>query len=118
MHLKALSAGRKDWQEALLSPIPVLIFFAPHSFRDPYSDPGGFRIHFFQIAVIGAAYLFGPFGGAIADASGSFADALIVSNPYLIVGNIILGATTGFSSGGESIRCSPSGLHFSCTFPG
>jgi len=57
--------------------------------------PYGFNIHFFQIAIILAAMLFGPIGGAAAGLMGSLYSALAMHNPYLIVGNIILGFFVG-----------------------
>jgi|TARA_B100001971_G_C18252828_1_gene579658 uncharacterized membrane protein len=55
----------------------------------------GFKIHFFQIAVFIAALLYGPMGGMMSGLIGSFYSALIMSNPYILVGNAILGLFVG-----------------------
>lgn len=95
MRLGVVSTGRQSWQEVLVSPLFILIFLPLVLSLVHIATPWGFRIHFFQIAVICGAYLFGPIGGGIAGAAGSFASALLMSNPYLIVGNVILGTMTG-----------------------
>lgn len=53
------------------------------------------KIHFFQAAVFLAALRFGVAGGVAAGVSGSLFTAVTLGNPYLIVGNIILGGMTG-----------------------
>ncbi len=56
----------------------------------------GLRIHFFQYLIFLAAIIYGPYGGAISGAFGSIYTAMSVNNPYILVGNIILGYFTGF----------------------
>lgn len=56
----------------------------------------GFKIHFFQYAVFIAAALYGPVGGAISGGVGSMVSAFAMHNPYLVIGNIILGFMAGF----------------------
>lgn len=56
----------------------------------------GVRIHFFQYLIFLAAVIYGPFGGAISGAFGSVYTALALNNPYIVVGNIILGFFVGF----------------------
>ncbi|MBS3098146.1 hypothetical protein J4209_05110 [Candidatus Woesearchaeota archaeon] len=56
----------------------------------------GVRIHFFQYLIFLAAIIYGPLGGAISGLFGSFYTALALHNPYVIVGNIILGFMAGF----------------------
>ena len=51
----------------------------------------GFKIHFFQIAIFLAALIYGPIGGMLSGFIGSFYSALIMHNPYIIIGNMILG---------------------------
>ena len=53
------------------------------------------KIHFFQAAVFLAAIRFGPAGGLCAGVAGSLYTAVMLGNPYLIVGNMILGGMTG-----------------------
>lgn len=56
----------------------------------------GFKIHTFQYVVFIAAALYGPIGGGISGGIGSMFSALALSNPYIIIGNIILGVVAGF----------------------
>ncbi|VVC03712.1 Uncharacterised protein [Candidatus Burarchaeum australiense] len=57
---------------------------------------GAGQFHIFQIAIFLAAGLFGAFGGAFAGAVGAVGSAVALNNPYLIVGNVILGGLTGY----------------------
>lgn len=57
--------------------------------------PYGFKIHFFQFAIILAAILYGPIGGVAAGLMGSIYSAILMNNPYLIIGNVILGFFVG-----------------------
>jgi hypothetical protein len=59
------------------------------------ASPWGFKWHFFQVAVFLAASLFGPVGGLLSGLAGSLVPALITGNPYIIVGNALLGAVAG-----------------------
>lgn len=59
------------------------------------STPFGFNIHFFQIAIFAAAVIFGPVGGLVAGITGSALSAVMMHNPYLIIGNAILGLFVG-----------------------
>jgi uncharacterized membrane protein len=56
----------------------------------------GFKIHTFQIAVFLAAAIYGPVGGLISGGLGSMFSALAMGNPYIIIGNIILGFMAGY----------------------
>ena len=56
----------------------------------------GVRIHFFQYLVFLAAIIYGPIGGAIAGSFGSLFTAIALNNPYILVGNIILGFLVGY----------------------
>jgi hypothetical protein len=53
------------------------------------------KVHFFPAAIFLAAVSFGPVGGFVAGITGSLYSALMLGNPYLIVGNVILGVMTG-----------------------
>lgn len=55
----------------------------------------GFRLHFFQLAIFLAAALYGPAGGVMSGFAGSFYAAFVTGNPYLILGNAILGLCSG-----------------------
>ena len=59
------------------------------------ATPWGFQWHCFQVAIFFAASLFGPVGGLLSSFAGSLVPALIMGNPYLIVGNALLGTVTG-----------------------
>ena len=59
------------------------------------STPFGFTIHFFQLAIFLAAAIYGPSGGLLSGAIGSAYSAIAMSNPYIAVGNAILGFFAG-----------------------
>ncbi len=63
------------------------------------STPWEFKIHFFQLAIFIAAILYGPQGGLFAGALGSLSSALLMHNPYIIIGNTILGLFVGLFFG-------------------
>ncbi|MBU2100986.1 hypothetical protein KKG83_07570 [Candidatus Micrarchaeota archaeon] len=60
-----------------------------------FSTEFGFKFHVFQYVIFLAALIYGPFGGAVSGGFGSIFTALTLNNPYLILGNIILGAVFG-----------------------
>ena len=53
------------------------------------------KVHFFPAAIILAALIFGAAGGFIAGVAGSLYFAVLLGNPYLIVGNALFGLLTG-----------------------
>ncbi|MBI2872224.1 MAG: hypothetical protein HYY00_03435 [Chloroflexi bacterium] len=55
----------------------------------------GYRVHFFQGPVFLAAAMYGPLGGGLAGAAGSVYTAASLGNPYIVVGNLLLGGLTG-----------------------
>ena len=59
------------------------------------STPWGFKIHFFQLAIFAAAMIYGPKGGLLSGLVGSAYSAALMSNPYILLGNAILGFFTG-----------------------
>ena len=56
----------------------------------------GFKIHTFQVAIFIAAIIFGPKGGLLSGAIGSLYSGFLMSNPYLVIGNAILGFCVGY----------------------
>ena len=56
----------------------------------------GFSIHLFQIAIFLAALIYGPWAGLLSGAVGSAYSAIMMNNPYIIVGNMILGFFVGY----------------------
>jgi len=75
------------------------------------------KIHFFPAAIFLAAISFGPTGGLAAGVTGSLYSALWLGNPYLMVGNAILGFMTGifFRKTGKVIPSAM--LAFACQLP-
>jgi len=59
------------------------------------STPWGFKIHTFQYLIFLAAIIYGPIGGFVSGAIGSLFTAISLNNPYVMVGNIILGFSVG-----------------------
>ena len=56
----------------------------------------GFKLHLFQYLIFLAALLYGPFGGLVAGAFGSVYTAIALNNPYIVIGNMILGFFVGY----------------------
>ncbi|MBD3309878.1 hypothetical protein GF351_01525 [Candidatus Woesearchaeota archaeon] len=56
----------------------------------------GFKIHLFQYLIFIAAAVYGPVGGMISGGFGSLFTAMTLGNPYILVGNMILGFAAGF----------------------
>lgn len=55
----------------------------------------GVRIHFFQYLIFLAALVYGPYGGLISGAFGSLYTAIALHNPYIVIGNMLLGSLFG-----------------------
>jgi len=60
------------------------------------ATPLGFHLHCFQLAIFLAAAGYGPSGGMLSGAVGSLYSAVVMSNPWIIAGNAMLGFFTGF----------------------
>jgi len=93
MHYKNLFSIKLDYKSASL-----LVFLAilPNVLGMlNISTSLGFKLHFFQIGIFAAAMLYGPVGGAVSGGIGSVYSAILMNNPYIIVGNIILGLFAG-----------------------
>jgi uncharacterized membrane protein len=58
--------------------------------------PFGFKIHIFQYVIFIAAAIYGPFGGLVSGGFGSFFSAMTMHNPYIVIGNMILGFFAGW----------------------
>jgi len=57
----------------------------------------GLRMHFFQMGIFLASFIFGPVvGGAVGALSSSYNALLVVNNPWIIGGNAILGVAAGY----------------------
>lgn len=56
----------------------------------------GFKLHFFPAAIFLAAALYGPAGGLLSGFAGSFYSAYALGNPYILIGNALLGFCTGY----------------------
>ena len=78
---------------------------------------GNWKIHFFPAAIFLAALSFGPAGGLIAGVTGSLYSAVFLGNPYLLVGNALLGFLTGvfFKKTGRMVPAAM--LAFACQLP-
>lgn len=64
-----------------------------------YTTLLGLRFHFFQYGIFLAALTYGRWGGLLAGCLGSAYVAASLGNPYVIIGNMILGYFTGYFSG-------------------
>jgi hypothetical protein len=84
-----------DWNYRTISLFLVLLAIPNILGMANLSTPFGFKIHFFQFAIFLAAAIYGPTGGMLAGLTGSLYSAAVMSNPYIAVGNAILGAFTG-----------------------
>jgi hypothetical protein len=75
------------------------------------------KIHFFPAAIFLSAVSFGPAGGLFAGLTGSLYSAVLLGNPYLMVGNALLGFMTGvfFRKTGKIIPSVM--LAFACQLP-
>ena len=89
-----MTTAAKPYQRAalafgLLVLLPCLLSLINVTFAQSW------KIHFFPAAIFLAAISFGPAGGLTAGMTGSLYSAILLGNPYLIVGNAILGLMTG-----------------------
>ena len=73
--------------------ITLLVFLAllPNFLCMIHTTIFGVRVHFFQYLIFLAAIIYGPLGAIISAAAGSLYTAIALNNPYIIIGNIILG---------------------------
>ena len=87
--------------------LAVLLFLGvlPNLFAWLVLDaPWGGKFHIFQITIFLAAALFGWSGGAAAGAFGGVGTAFALGNPYIIIGNALLGGLAGFLNRQKNVR--------------
>jgi hypothetical protein len=75
------------------------------------------KVHFFPAAIILAALIFGAAGGLVAGVAGSLYSALLIGNPYMIVGNALFGLLTGIFYKKTNKIILSVGLAFICELP-
>lgn len=95
MNYKNIFSLETEWNyKKILLLISLLIF--PNFFALFHFQLFGLRIHFFQYLIFLAAFIYGPIGGMLSGGLGSLYTAIALNNPYIAIGNIILGGFTGF----------------------
>lgn len=94
--LRIFSFGEITWNIKTISIFVFLIALPEVLGMANIATPWGFRVHFFQIAVIFAGILYGPLGGLISGSVGSIYSAILMHNPYIIFGNALFGFFVGF----------------------
>lgn len=95
MEIKNIFSFGVNWNYKTISMLIFLAIIPNFLGFINISTPLGFKIHSFQLAIIAAAMIYGPMGGLISGLFGSVYSAIIMNNPYIIGGNIILGIVTG-----------------------
>jgi uncharacterized membrane protein len=85
---------KNSWKSITLLTFLAILpnFFGMINFQTPF----GFKLHIFQYLIFLAAIIYGPIGGLISGAFGSFFTSISLNNPYILIGNIILGFFVGF----------------------
>jgi uncharacterized membrane protein len=109
-------AGVKSYRRAalafgLLVLLPCFLSLVNVTFAQSW------KIHFFPAAIFLAAISFGPAGGMIAGVTGSLYSAILLGNPYLIVGNALMGFLTGVFFRKTSKIIPSAMLAFACQLP-
>ena len=84
------------WNRKTAGVLMLLVFLPNILSMVNLTTPGGVKLHTFQVAIFLAASLLGPLGGLLSGLVGSLFSALTLSNPYLMIGNGILGFFTGW----------------------
>lgn len=92
LNYKSFFGMEFNWKNFML--LAFLVVF-PNILGLFHVEIAGIRVHFFQYLVFLAAMLYGPWGGVTAGAVGSVYTAIALNNPYIIIGNIILGSVVG-----------------------
>ncbi|MDD5177811.1 MAG: ECF transporter S component [Candidatus Nanoarchaeia archaeon] len=91
MEYKNLFSFNIKWSYKTVSLLLFLIFLPNLLGLINIPTVFGFKIHFFQLAIFIAALLYGPKAGLLSGLIGSLNSAIVMNNPYIIVGNAILG---------------------------
>ncbi|HEY5497310.1 MAG TPA: ECF transporter S component [Syntrophales bacterium] len=84
------------WNRKTVGVMLMLVFLPNILSMVNLTTPEGLKIHTFQVAIFLAASLLGPLGGLLSGLIGSLFSALTLSNPYLMIGNGILGFFAGW----------------------
>ncbi|MBI9018513.1 MAG: hypothetical protein JEZ07_14770 [Phycisphaerae bacterium] len=56
----------------------------------------GVKVHVFQYFILLAAFMYGPIAGLTVGAGSCWITAIALGNPYIIIGNALLGFVAGF----------------------
>jgi len=92
---RALTLGVKINEKSIIT--LIILMLLPNLLGVLHlSTPWVFNIHFFQFAIFLAAFAFGPIGGLLSGFAGSLHAAYVMTNPYILVGNALLGFFTGY----------------------
>lgn len=94
MKMKYQNIFGVEWNYKKILLFASLLIF-PNIFSLFHFQIFGLRIHFFQYLIFLAAFIFGPVGGVLSGNIGSLYTAVAMNNPYIAVGNMILGGFTG-----------------------
>ncbi len=86
----------RPWNRKTVGAMLLLVFLPNILSMVNLPIPGGLKIHTFPVAIFLAASLLGPLGGLLSGLIGSLFSALTLANPYLMIGNGILGFFTGW----------------------
>ncbi|MFH1586280.1 MAG: hypothetical protein ABID38_00320 [Candidatus Diapherotrites archaeon] len=90
------------WKNILL--LGILAIFPNILGMAVLETPFGFNLHIFQILIFAAALIYGPFGGMVSGGFGSVWAAILLNNPYIVIGSIILGGVTGYLAKNKGIN--------------
>jgi len=74
----------------------ISLLILPNIFAMFHFTLFGIRIHFFQYLIFLAALIYGPTAGALSGGVGSLFTAFAMKNPYILIGNMILGGLVGY----------------------
>jgi len=94
MKYKNIFGMETEWDFKKIFLLSALLVF-PNFLAIFHFQLFGLRIHFFQYLIFLAAFIFGPVGGILSGAFGSLYTAIALNNPYIAIGNIILGGLAG-----------------------
>ena len=95
MQYKNIFAFDIEWNLKSISLFAFLAFFPNIIGMINLPTVWGFKIHLFQYLVFIAAAIYGPMGGLVSGGFGSLFTAMALNNPYIIIGNMLLGFFTG-----------------------